>query len=148
MATVEKFLKVSSVSRQDMEDLFNAICDRVVNMTPTEIKRKILQLEGTKKDLEDFEPTILSILTIVAAFGIKMEFTIFYTDDDGKKREIPIAEKIDVIKKEMAEQEKIVAPEILEIQAGFSGGKKIEIVEVIHGNVIPKRNEDDMPDFD
>lgn len=144
MSKTLKYFKIKSFSKEELKDLFDAICTNIIKSTPTKVKQDVLKLTGTKKELEAFNPTITSLLTLITTYDIKFEFMVKYVEQDFS--EPIIEESINPVKKEMIEQAKDI-----EYNTGpnYIGGKKVEVVEIDN---TPKKHkpikEEEFPDFE
>lgn len=139
---ITKSLTIDSLSKSDTADLFNAICEKALNMSPRKAKKDILKLDGSNKELDEFQPSLLSLDMLIAHFDIKCELKVFYMAEDGEKMEFK-PDKAEPVKKEMEKQDdEITNPALLEEKLG----KKVEVVRVVNSQVVGE--EKDIPDFE
>lgn len=144
MAKKAQYLLIDSIDTDQTTEMFNAICERALNMPVRKVKKEILKLDGTPKELDEFKPTIVSLITLIRHFDIKCELKVIYaTEDISAPVQMPVI-KPEAVKGEMEKQEEeITNPELLSEKLG----KKVEVVEVVNSQRV-ELNQEDIPDFD
>lgn len=146
MQKIPKFLSIDSFSPEDINDLFNAICMEVLNSTPANIKQKALKLNGSKKELDAYKPSLAGLMTLITTYDIKFDFKITYLKTDMDAPDLKEEEVfVDPLKKEIDEQSKVIVKDPEPEKTEF-GGKKVEVVEVDNSGKPIK--EADIPDFE
>jgi hypothetical protein len=141
MISLPKFASIESFSQEDLKGMFNHICEHVIKTKALKVKRDILKMKGTDKDLESANPTIMSLLTLIATYDLKFEFTVKYVESvEPDFSDAPEEPKTDVVKEMESQRKEITNPEakapVEEVKNPVSEEKK------------PDLNEKEIPDFD
>lgn len=146
MSKTPKYLSIDSFSKDDVNDLFNAICTEALNSTPSKIKQSVLKLPGTKKELDAFKPSLPSLITLLETYNIPFEFKVTYIKTDlthpGAEEEKPY---VDPLKQEMEEQRKSIKQDP-SIEKKMYSPPRVQNAEV--DNFKPATKEEDIPDFE
>jgi hypothetical protein len=144
MISKPKYASIETFDKQDLRELFDFVCDNIIHSTPLKVKRDILKLKGSDTELQEYNPTVQSILTLIATYDLKFEFMIKYVE--SVKPDFSLLERDETtIQKEMSAQKKDIAPEV----------KKSE--RIVEKKVLPPVAEekierkavvdDDLPEF-
>lgn len=140
-----KYVTIDTFSKEDLRELFDHIAIRVLKSNPVKIRQEGLGLKGSHKELEAHNPTISSILTLIATYDIKFKFTVEYgqeVEDDFSN--LPPEDKTKVVK-EMESQRKDVEPVAVEEKVEAPIKKEREYVKVEEEK--KPIDESEIPDF-
>jgi hypothetical protein len=142
-----KFLKISSVQADDVNDLFEAICKDIIHITPTRAKRNILGMTGKDSNIEKYKCTLSQLMAVIQKYDIPVDIKVSYadlldtTDQVLKPKEDNHGLEKDVLVTAMTKQEKeITNPELRDV--AIVAEKKNEATAAVDPGKIQ-----DIPDF-
>lgn len=149
MKSKAKFVSIESFSKEDLKALFEHICAHIIHKPSLEIKQDVLNIPGPGSTVANYNPTIQSILTLIATYDLKFEFTIKYVEkEEFEDSDFP-PEPMAPIKKEMEKQRKEILP--IKDEPSLLDGKEIQTVYVPTAKEAAQDkqpvNEDDLPEF-
>lgn len=149
MALKPQFATIDNFSKEELKSLFDFIAVKILKSTSLKVKQDDLKLKGTPTELKDHNPTIQSILTLIAIHDLKFEFTIHFASEVSPDfSDLPADDKTPVKAEMEAQKEDIkdIAVEKKDSPPSFVGDKKIVEVEVNPSSGRPL-NDNDLPDF-
>jgi hypothetical protein len=141
MISIPKYITIDSFHADDLKDLFNAICTQVLMRNPLQIKREVLKVKGTDRDLENYKPTLPSLLTLIATYDLKFDFTVKYVEMVNADTEEPPREPVADTVKELEKQRKEILDPELQVKA-----PRVDVEKLVE-EVKPVK-EEDLPSFD
>lgn len=146
MINIPKFASIESFDPKELKALFEHISIDILKSNPTKIKKDVLGLKGTLEEINGYNPTIQSIVTLIALYDLKFEFSIKYIEEDEEDfsdAALVEAPKATGVKKVMEEQRKEIKPSVK------AEVKREPLPPVVVGEPEKKEiKEADLPNFD
>jgi len=75
-----KYAQIDSLSQEDMNDLFNYICSKIILQKPSDVKRDLLGIEGSPADIKLYIPEFNDIAKLILIFDIGFTMKISHVD--------------------------------------------------------------------
>lgn len=82
-----KNLTITTLSAEDTNDMFEAICKKITGETSLNTKKQVLGLEGDNKALEAHKVTLNELLVVIAFYDIETHLKVLYVEKEIKKTE-------------------------------------------------------------
>lgn len=136
-----KFVSIASFTKEDLKSLFDFICAKIIEIPALKVKQDVLKLKGTPKELNDYNPTISSILTLIATYNLDFEFKIHYVENEEDDFSGLPETKTDLVKK-MDAQAQDIKPGVMD---SVNIPEKIKLPVEIPQKETPT---EELPDFD
>ncbi len=148
-------IEIDSLSLEDTNALFDAMCARIAKKGYMEARREILGLSGSDRAIREYKATIADVLSIIALYDLKVTLRVEYLVTEGHVKTGRGGEdfnpnaglKVDSVHEALSEQAKeITNPELTDLVniPVVEEGKKKEESESTTRSV-PISEDSDLP---
>ena len=114
-----KFVKIDSFAQDDINGMFNFICETLLKISTLKGKRNILGLSGKDSQLEKHNVTIGQLLEVIKRYELAVELKISYMEEIDVENEVSIPKDdklpVDATQYNMEKQRQAITnPELIE----------------------------------